>query len=206
MKTKFICNIDLKDINSSMEMDSGQTIATYEKGDYLAELRVVGDVRVLYKDEIYKHASDFPEELLKLFHEGKAYEAEVNGELEIGANNWFETFLYKKGKDGQWVWTGWSDVTDDEGSTRKEIRDGLKEYISEYIKNNGQFEVVIEELDDEGEVVDSNTVSVHQDYEEALKSARKVKLSAPNTQVAIWTWDEEKDNVVDSDIIKSFGQ
>lgn len=128
-------SIDLSDINDSMELDSGQTIATLVEGNMMAELRVVGDVRVLYKGEIYKHASSMPEDLIRIFHEGKASEAEQKGLLEIGCNNWFESFIYMKNAKGQRVWTGWSDVTDDEGSSPKEIRQGLHEYIDAYMRS-----------------------------------------------------------------------
>lgn len=131
-KTQFT-GVDLSGINTSMELDSGQELARLYDGDLCATLEVVGDVRVLYKDEIYKTPSRFPEDLMKLFHDGKA---DSEHGVEIAFNNWFELFIWKIGKDDKGNekldYTGHSDVVGAEGETPEEIHGLLSDSIKEY--------------------------------------------------------------------------
>lgn len=85
-------NIDFNELHDSMQLESGQTLATLNIDKYTIEIRVCGDVRVHYKDELYKTPAQFPDELLELFKNGKAYD---NPDVNIGMNNWFESFIYK---------------------------------------------------------------------------------------------------------------
>lgn len=131
VKAPFTC-VDLSDINTSMELDSGQELARLYDGDLCATLEVVGDVRVIYKDEIYKTPSRFPEDLMKLFHDGKA-----NSEhgVEIAFNNWFELYVWKVMKDDKGNekldFAGLSDVVDAERNTPGEICGLLADCIKE---------------------------------------------------------------------------
>ena len=118
-------------INNSMEMDSGIEIArlTLEtpKGTLVATLEIRGDVRVYYKDETYKCASQMPDELIKMFHDGTTDE---NKDVSIVDNNWPEVFLWTK-EGNELIWTGYSDVADAEGMTEVEIESLLTDYIVE---------------------------------------------------------------------------
>jgi len=131
VKTPFT-GVDLSGINTSMELDSGQELARLYDGDLCTTLKVVGDVRVIYKDEIYKAPSQFPEELMKLFHDGKA---DSKHGVEIAFNNWFEVFVWKVGKDDKGNETldfaGLCDVVEAEGNTPDEIRGLLADCIKE---------------------------------------------------------------------------
>lgn len=124
--------VDLSDINTSMELDSGQELARLYDGDLCATLEVRGDVRVLYEDELYKAPSQFPEKLMKLFHDGKA--DSYHG-VEIAFNNWLEVFVWKVVKDDKGNekldFAGLSDVVDAEGNTPDEIRGLLSDCIKE---------------------------------------------------------------------------
>ena len=123
--------IDLSNVNNSMELDSGQEVARFEKGNYAVTLEVRGDVKGQYKDWTYKHASSMPEELIRMFHNWKPeYEEIVNCYM----NNWFEIFLWKKGKDGMLHWLGISDVCDIENEDEASIRKSLEEYLDENVK------------------------------------------------------------------------
>lgn len=87
-------SIPLDKIYDSMQLDSNQTIAHLKIDGYDITLEVKGHVRVVYKDQVYKHASDFPNELLQLFAEQKAGDCP---DLFVDDNNWFEVFIEKDG-------------------------------------------------------------------------------------------------------------
>lgn len=123
--------IDLSNINTSMELDSTQSVAELTDKNFMLEIRVCGEVKVYFDDDIFKCASQMPDELLQLFHEGKAYEDERVGVVD---NNWFEAFLYEKDGDG-WVWTGSSDVVDCEGMTNDRLKEMMQEIIAEWTSN-----------------------------------------------------------------------
>lgn len=68
------------------------------------------------------------------------------------------------------------------------------------MEKNYTYDVEKEHLDADGNVVDSDSVLITDNYEEALRCARDIRPE-PNTQVAIWFWDEEQENVLDSEVI-----
>lgn len=107
MKLEFNLNpaIPVMEIKDSMQLDSNQTVAHLKVEDFDLTLEVRGDVRVVWnpdpngsykKGEVYKHASDFPEELMKVFAEGKDT-AEMKN-IFIDDNNWFEVFIERGGE------------------------------------------------------------------------------------------------------------
>ena len=128
---EFKCYTDLSNINDSMELDSGSVIAELKKDNYMLELRVCGEVKVYFDDDIFKCASQMPDELLQLFHEGKAYEDERVSVIE---NNWFEVFLYEW-EDGVWIWSGQSDVWDCEGMSADELKGEMESMLDEWVKD-----------------------------------------------------------------------
>ena len=67
-----------------------------------------------------------------------------------------------------------------------------------------QYSVVIEELDQNGNVWDSHEVQDADTYEEAYNIGMNQNLSGPNEQVTIWEWDEDGEMVNDSWVIKTF--
>lgn len=80
-----------KDITDSMLLDSGTEVISANVGGYDIFVRVCGDVRVLFNDEVYKTPSGFPDELTELF---RAHKADHDPRVEIGLNNWYEIFVY----------------------------------------------------------------------------------------------------------------
>lgn len=114
-----------------MELDSGQEVARLEKGKYVVTLEVRGTVRVCYKDNIYRCASNMPEELIQMFHDWKPEYEEI---VSCDMNNWFEVFLWEKDKDGKLHWLGISDVCDVENEDEEALRTSLEDYLDENVK------------------------------------------------------------------------
>lgn len=90
---------DLKNaaINSLL-CDSGQIAElkfAINGKDENIELRVCGEKRILFKDDIYRYSSEYPEELTALIKEGKIYSLEYD---TIGNNNWIELMYTENGE------------------------------------------------------------------------------------------------------------
>ena len=107
MKLEFNLNpaIPVMEIMDSMQLDSNQTIAHMKVDDVDLTLEIRGDVRVQWnpepngpyeKGQVYKNASDFPEELLKVFAEHK--DVSIMRNINVVDNNWFEIFVEKHGE------------------------------------------------------------------------------------------------------------
>lgn len=76
-----------KDITDSLLLDSGKVILKAETSDgYKIDIMVIGDVRLLWKGEVYKSACQFPDELTETIRKGDL----GNADLEIGESNWYE--------------------------------------------------------------------------------------------------------------------
>ena len=121
-KLTFKQRVDLTDINDSMELNSNTTVAsltgTLQDGtEFGVYLEVQGHVTVVYKDKLYTAASDMPDELLKLFHEG-GYNPD-NEDLAVNENNWFELFIEENNQMVR------SDCVDAENMTDIEVLDLL---------------------------------------------------------------------------------
>ena len=69
-----------------------------------------------------------------------------------------------------------------------------------------KYDVEIEYLDKDGNVWDSHTVFMSDDYDEAYAESQKVELRSPDEQVAIWEWDDNRSMVEDSNVVKSYGE
>lgn len=69
-----------------------------------------------------------------------------------------------------------------------------------------KYDVEIEYLDKDGNVWDSHTVFMSDDYDEAYAESQKVELQSPDEQVAIWEWDDNRSMVEDSNVVKSYGE
>lgn len=124
---EFKCYIDLSDINDSMELDSGLTIATLKGDKYDFELMTQGYVRVYYKDGVYTCASNMPKELLKIFHDGK-----ITEDINVVENNWYELFIDESG--GGFVC---ADLVDLDACSKEELEKFLNEEMDYYEKEYG---------------------------------------------------------------------
>ena len=133
LKKKFTQRIDMRRVHNSMILDSETEIARLEWGELVATLEIRGSVKVYYKGACYKNASRMPNELLEMLNNWKE---EYSAEVQVDMNNWPEVFLWTKDND-KLIWTGYSDVADAEGMTRRQIRKMLDEYITECINEYG---------------------------------------------------------------------
>lgn len=77
---------DLKECVDSLLMESGTVIATLKIGEYILSLEVVGDVKIVYKDEAYYSCNDFTQELEDIIKGGCYWDVP---ELYIENNNWY---------------------------------------------------------------------------------------------------------------------
>ena len=128
MKDNFVWNLDSDKVLDSMCYDSGEVICSYGTEDNYVQIVVRGFVKVFYKDETYRHFSDMPEDLQKLFLEGK-YD-KLAKVAETWENNWHEVEYIEDGvyHDG--------DVAEFGTPATKEEMEGIcKEYLEWYIDN-----------------------------------------------------------------------
>lgn len=124
----FKCIKGIEKINDSMECSSGVELAYYQEDGYAVTLEVHGDVKVDYKGDRYYDAADFPEELLKKFHDGT-----WGDDPDINAidNNWFEVFFWEV-ENGKLRDMGWSDVVDIDFDSEEDARSFLKDTLQQY--------------------------------------------------------------------------
>ena len=135
METKFFYEEALIGVHDSMELDSERDLAHLIWNDKIAvEIAVEGEVRVAFNGEIYHYPSGFPDELLELFHKGKA---SSNKRVEVINNNWFELYVYEK-KGDEWVFAGVNDIIDGDFKSAGDIYDTLNEYLQEYIATKSE--------------------------------------------------------------------
>ena len=73
-KNKFKWYLDEDQAQDSMCYDSGTQICSYGTEDNYVNVVIRGYVNVDYKNERYWHASEMPDELIKMFRNGEAYD------------------------------------------------------------------------------------------------------------------------------------
>lgn len=86
----------LLDVSDSMQLDSGQEVcsiaAICQGHTYGISIIVHGQVRVNYKGDTFRHASQMPRELLDYF--GGNRDSVRDNDVDIVENNWFEMVIY----------------------------------------------------------------------------------------------------------------
>ena len=134
---KFKSYIDMSNIRDSMQLDSDQVIANLEDTDtgLIAEIRVVGDVKVFVGDDstYYEYPSEFPKWLRDLIATNSEWWCIPD--VYVESNNWIELFVYKKTSEGSIFVC--SDTCDEAvlGENKDSIKELLIETIKEVIKN-----------------------------------------------------------------------
>ncbi len=92
---EFDCETNLSQYTDSMLFDSGTEIAfgkiEHEGKTLDIFLRIVGEVLVDYRNEIYYHSSEFPEALKEEIKKNPYWDTKED--TYVGFNNWFE-YLY----------------------------------------------------------------------------------------------------------------
>ncbi len=123
---------DRKGITDSLLLDSGQEVLSGKVRGYGVSVIVCGDVRVLWKGQVYKCASQFPEELTEAIRKGNL---KSDGEEDfVSMNNWYETRLSKDGKHLQ------DDVVDIDisGMTEDEAKSLILDTVSNWLDGHDQ--------------------------------------------------------------------
>ena len=137
--------INNKNFNSeydSMCYDSGTIMASCDIDDFKVSIEVVGEVNVEYKGETYRHASDFPRELLNAFKDDLSAQAIFLGladDIYIHQNNWYEVFIYDD--EGNWCDSYVEDYLPDW------TLEGVKDYFVSVIEDYYDY------LDREGQIL-----------------------------------------------------
>lgn len=83
MKAKIdslLCNSNTTLCNISYSIDDSKEV-------YNISLKVVGDVNIHYKNDIYRYADDYPDELIEIIKRGVI---DSTPEVELWENNWIE--------------------------------------------------------------------------------------------------------------------
>lgn len=86
--------IPLAECKDSLLYDSGEVIAQLTSTSGIdIKIAVTGELRILYKDNIYRHTQNYPPELAAAISSGEIYQLEKRGQAEIQNNNWFEILV-----------------------------------------------------------------------------------------------------------------
>ena len=83
-------------ITNSLLLPSGTIIAEILVGEFTAYIIVHGSVRIIYKDEVYKDISQFPEELVDIIRNGNLGE---NADTYLDMCNWYELVVLKNERE-----------------------------------------------------------------------------------------------------------
>ena len=83
-------------ITNSLLLPSGTIIAEILAGEFTAYIIVHGSVRIIYKDEVYKDISQFPEELVDIIRNGNLGE---NADTYLDMCNWYELVVLKNERE-----------------------------------------------------------------------------------------------------------
>lgn len=132
---RFYLDEDLTNVTDSMEFDSGTEIATLSFGDSEASIMVCGEVRVTFKDELYRKPSEFPEELKEIIRAGHVFDHE---DVYVGNNNWF-AIQFRDGTE----WDPNDDVVDVEGLSKQEIFSLMWDALSSHLEKQRRKEEVV---------------------------------------------------------------
>ena len=127
----------LAGIRDSMQLESGTRIAKLETDTHVVCVFVAGDVRVLwnpdpnksYQDdgtELYKSPSQFPDDLMAVFAEGKT----GLKNLYVDNNNWFEASIREKAT-GDYIY---EDVWDFDNDSPSDILLSMTEVLDDIIE------------------------------------------------------------------------
>lgn len=150
---EFFCPPFIENVNDSMQLDSGQELVslTLVKGPFkvYAAVRVEGEVRVIFRDQTYRCASQMPGELIEAYRDGKgpkevalADGGSYETPYEVIDNNWLETCVVVSDKDGILCDTLGGDVIDGDRDTAEgwfdfladDATKGLEHYLRDSLE------------------------------------------------------------------------
>lgn len=115
-------------MTDSLHLESGTKIASGQVGKVKFLIEVRGDVRVLYKDKIYKSPDHFPEELREIIRRKEQYTH----------HNWFELMMWNT--EGELIYSDLEEIDEDiEKMSEQDMKDyilGELEFVQKYIKTH----------------------------------------------------------------------
>lgn len=86
--------IPLAECKDSLLYDSGEVIAQLTSTVGIdVKVAVAGELRILYKDNIYRYIQNYPPELAAAISSGEIYQLVERGQAEIQNSNWFEILV-----------------------------------------------------------------------------------------------------------------
>ena len=140
----YYCPNGIEEIHDSMQLDSAQELLsiTGTAGELSFEDRVVvsGRVRVIFRNQVYKSASQMPVDLIRCYAEGNDPEEVAKsdgGEYETpyycDENNWLSEEVVLRDKDGNIVYTDDHVIDPPEDNTREGWKAALLETVRESI-------------------------------------------------------------------------
>ena len=94
-------------------------------------LRVCGDVRILWKDQIYKDVSQFPDELKEFIRTKNIFVDSLPEDSSVINNNWYELFIYDN--DCNCLKSDVCDIGIQE-LTEEDVKEFIKDELDGYIK------------------------------------------------------------------------
>lgn len=135
----FEINGDLSQYTDSLLFED-ETIAILKTEKYQVTIEVIGDIRIFFKDNLYKCPGNFPNELKEIINAGKVLE---HNEIEIINNNWFEIDVYEKSSQNENEYELiYDDVLEEDISIM--ASDDLKKYMINHLKDYLEIEGEIE--------------------------------------------------------------
>ena len=120
--------VPLAECKDSLLFNHGDIIASLSSSNgILVQIGVVGDVRILYKDNVYRYPDSYPDEITKALKDGTFSQMESDGIVETINNNWFEVFVSKNNEPvNSDVWEMVLDTISED-----KLRESLIDYINE---------------------------------------------------------------------------
>lgn len=88
----FEVSVDINECKESLLFDN-ETIATLDVDKYRVTIEVHGAKRIIFKNQVYKSAYNYPDELKEIIKRGNYFN---NNDIEFVDNNWFEIDVYEK--------------------------------------------------------------------------------------------------------------
>ena len=139
---------NLSEYTDSLLFDH-DVIASLETNEYKVTIEIIGDKRIIFDDEVYKSAYDYPEELVEILKEGDYSD---NDRIEIIDNNWFEIDIYERDSINNVYELIDDDVLEvdisamNEGSLKEYMIKYLEDYLKEISKSDIDNDMEMEEI------------------------------------------------------------
>ena len=120
--------VPLAECKDSLLFNHGDIIASLSSSNgILVQIGVVGDVRIVYKGDVYRYPDNYPDEITKALKDGTFSQMESDGTVEVINNNWFEVFVSKNDQPiNSDVWEMVLDTISED-----KLKESLIDYINE---------------------------------------------------------------------------